>query len=416
MSKKDKWVIGLLALLAIVLSACGLGPNPVPPGGGPGQVEVVLPGATNIHYDDGSGSWQTAQGTNFSFTPNNPGGAYRVAFQCTGGSTTVFNIYAATQAELPRIYDPCPSAATPVSFSVQYATSSLPAGTTAVRLAHKAGTFYHMDAVDSPPTGTIQVSTGIAGTQDLVLLAEGSGGLLAYMYLPNVNVYSGLSLTANNPWQPVTPSQTFPDPSTFPGYVSGWTYGWSVHGVTPNHTIVLSDTDTTGDMNYYPFPFATRYLFQAYATDTTRERLAYFRNKIGATPPAAMAFPGRLNAVSFNRAGGTFQNLPPSPPDTRMYEFAVSWWMGTQHYSRIEQVSAGFLGTSGAYTLQSTPSSPQWSAASGYQSSSGSWGVERLEANKTLAELMQGIEDHGPRGIFLVPDVEGKWAMKWGNF
>jgi len=397
-------VYGILGLLGLVLAGCGLGPNPAPGGA---TVSVVVPGASAIYYDDGSGTWQAAPGTNFSFSPQ--GTAYRVAFQCTGGGTTVFNIYAATQAELPRIYDPCPSAATPVSFTVNY---SPPAGATAVRLAHKAGTFYHMDAVDSPPTGTIQVNAGIAGTQDLVLLAEGSGGLLAYMYLPNVNVYNGLSLTANNPWQSVTPSQTFPDPSTFPGYVSGWASGWSVHGVTPNHTIVLSDTDTPGDVNYYPFPFATRYLFQAYATDTTRERLAYFRNKIGAAPPAGMAFPGRLNAVSFDPAGGTFQNLPPSPPDTRMYEFAVSWGS----YRRVERVSAGFLSGATSYPLQNPPSIPAWSAASGYQSSSGSWGVERLEANRTLAELMQGIEDHGPKGIFLVPDVEGKWAMKWGNF
>jgi len=384
-------VAAILGGIGIFLAGCGAF-GPLTSGPPPGGVRVEAPGAIAAYYDAGSG-WTPA--TNPAYFTFSAGGAYRVLIECNNNR---LRVYALTATEVNDLYEPCPDATSPIAFQVQYDVSGVTGAAGAV-LVHRASDFFPTDQA-SGTTGTIAVSQGVAGVQDLVILAiDSNGNLLAARMIPGVNVQNG---QAYGPYSvtnadAVGQSETFPDPSTAPGYPAGWAYGWAVHAVTPGGTIVLSDTDTPGDMNYYTYPFAERYLFAAYVTNTLDERLDYFENRDPGAGPPSLAFPARINAASY--AGGQFTNLINDPALTS-YVFTLESGV----WEREEKVTKGYLGSATSYALQALPP--------GYPTTWNARRAEYLSANKPLQAMLDTARQHGPRGVFLVDGLVLKRASK----
>ncbi len=394
----------LLGIGALLLSACGaLGTNSggSPP---PGQVRVDAPDADGAFYDAGSGWVQASNPTGFTFTAS---GAYKVALHCPGsGPGSGYFVYALTTAEVTHLYHPCPNSASTIMFTVNYDVSAI-SGATGAKLAHKASGFFPADA-GSGATGSITVYGGISGPQDLVLLAvDGSNNVLAAK-LWTANVQAGQ--TYNFP--ALTGSDAISQSGTFPNFSSivpaGWSYGWSVHGVTPNNTVVLAGTDTPGTWQYYEYPFADRYLYGAYATNTVNETIFFFENRSASAGTPTVAFPQRVQ-FTFTRAQGQFTGLL-NNTQLSLYTFKLSWGV-----DRTELVSKGYLGNATTYQLATMPNT--FSAADSYKNSNGTVKTTYVNANKGLQAMLDSTMQNGTTwGFMLVDGIQIQQAEKEDTF
>jgi len=381
-------LLGLLFGLGLFLAACNTGTTGDGGGGGGGgggdgggtavTVTVTAPGATAAAYQVGSGSWQTASDPE-SFTFEVPGGgAYQVAVYC-GGSGDPVLLFSLTTDELTALADLCGGGGDgggTVSFTVNYTVTGV-SGAAGVVLYHKAGTAFGLG-----PAGTISVTNGVAGEQDLVLVVyDGSQNPLAAK-LKTVTVSTGGSYAINVTGADAIGLKNFDFTGAVP---SGWPQaGYGVISWTARGTGVPAGGGMGASGPYADFPFAERTAFLAYAADdvgTPTDYLAFAKSVAGNDAPA-VTFLGPINPSAAAASGALLEVSGLTLPDG-LLGYRIE--LGDVPTPIHAQVSAGYLGNATSYTV------PDLSGLGGFPpppTGTVTVRVELIVSNRTLGELL----------------------------
>ena len=376
--------LGLLALIA-VLASCGTSSSGSGSGGDV-TVTVTATGASAAAYHAGSAAWQApSDPTTFSFTVSG-GGAYEVAVRC--GDDIV--LVALTTNELSALDLSCPTTPSTIAFDVSYDVSGVTGAAGAV-LFYKGSGFSGIPKAGV--TNTFNVGSGLAGTQDLVVIAVDNGGNLLAAKTATVTAAAGgtYSVPALTDADAVG-GAAFPDFSAL--VPTGYTPGWMVLAITANDTTVPagqgSDSGGPGS-TYYLYPFAARTLYVAFAENPPYS-IGTIVAQASGTP--TLTFPSTIDP-SASGAPVSVSNLS-AGANLLAYAISVNW--GTPVGFSVT-ISKGFLGSSTAYTL------PDLTALGGFSDAMPASGdtvnvtVTAFESNLSLADLIALDED----SIFFLP-------------
>jgi len=313
-------------------------------GGGDGDVTVTVSTITGTPtaaaYRVGGGAWQTASDpTNFSFIVTD-GGSYDTAILC---SNKDLFLYSLTTNDISSLKVDCGAPISTIAFGVKYDVSALN-GVSTVQLFHKgSGESGEKKAVGSSLTGSINVTNGIAGKQDLVLLALDSSNP------PKVLAAGMRTVDVINNDEYFIPilgvgTATFPDFSAeLPG---GYSPVWMVYAITPNKTRAIEGMgENTGGAgrDYYTYSFADHELFIAGGETFGYEVYAVFSSSQGAP---AISLPAPINPA----VGGSpikISGLDQSP-NLLVYNIGLFW--GPTFTPNV-LVSKNYLGDDTSYTM-----------------------------------------------------------------
>ncbi len=387
--RKATWLLALA--LAFLLGACGGGASPGGGNGGGGggdggnggggepTVTVTAAGAKAAAYRIGNGAWEAAADpTSFSFTVSG-GGPYDVALRCNARD---LSLYSLTTDELTDLDSPCDSGANNIAFSVDYDVSGVQNAKAAL-LFHKGSVFEGERAIGT--SGTFKVTHGVAGEQDLVVLAlDGNNP-------PNVLAAKMATFTVADKGSYTVPalsggdsvgSATFPD---FSGEVpSGYKPAWTVFSITPKKTAPLSgfgeNSGGTGS-TYFTYPFADYLIYMAGAEKTDYSVFSFFASASG-TP--AITLPGPIDPAASGSPISVSGLVTAS--DLLGYVITASW-NGTYHLDA--SISKAYLGSDTSYTL------PDLSSISGFENTKPATGdtvnvsIVAMRSNMSIAEFSE---------------------------
>ncbi len=356
----------LLALgLGVFLAACGTTPGGSGSGGGGGDsgggdtstVSVQAPGATAAAYRVAGGDWQYPDDpTRFEIALASPSAVrslgadtpYDVVIACPGEIGT-FQVFSLTPGEVGELNTACETVGgEDVVFQVSYDASAV-SGTAYVVLFHKGGL-----ATGLGSSGTVTVdSGGVAGEQDLVLLAVGGSEEPLAARRETVTVKPGgsykITLRADDAAN-LGQEGPFPPVSHDELAASNW---W-VFAVTPNGTGVLAGGKGSPlGSDYLTLAFASHYAFQASVSDdpaNPTESLAHSLTQADPAPPSNFPeFPARLSPGVANWPTA-FSGLPGGGDLLGLYFELTHANAGIRVW-----LSAGYLGESTDYTLPVPP-------------------------------------------------------------
>jgi len=386
--KKMFWLVALT--LSFIIAACG---GSAPSGGngnngnGSGDVTVTVTaeGAAASAYRIGNGAWQAAADpASFTFTVSG-GGSYDVVAYCSG----YLNISSFTtdDSKTPDVSCVTTSDVEGASFDIKYDVSGV-TGAVAARIFYKGVNFM---GEGGGKTGTHQVDFGIAGKQDLVVVAlDGSRPprvLAAKMVTVTVANGGTYKVPPLNDGDSVN-TASFP---SFSGQVpSGYTPSWSVASATPNGTLVIAGLESNSGgrgSTYYLYPFTSRRLFGAFAEKASDYSVSGIFSSASGVPaitlpepidPAVDGSPVSISGLSV-------------PSDLVGYDIMANWPGGYV----FAFVSKSYLGNSTSYTL------PDLAGLSGFGNTKPASGdtvevtVKAVRSDLRLSELY-GLGIDGP--------------------
>ena len=383
--KRTFWF--LVLALGVVITACG-GTSPTDDSannnGGDEEVTVtvatVAGTATAAAYRVGDGGWQEASDpANFSFVVDS-GGSYDAAVLCDNKDLFIFSL---TTDDLSSLKVDCGASASSISFDVNYDVSAV-TGASTVLLFHKGSRDSGEEkAVGSNPTGTINVAYGVAGKQDLVLLALDNSNppqiLAAGMRTVDAANNDRYSIPALNNGDSIN-TASFPDfAAELPG---GYSPAWAVYALTPNGTLAMEglgeDTGGAGH-NYYALSFADRELFIVGGEAPGHEVYSFFSSSHGAPAitlpdpidPTVDGSPIKISGLSLT-------------PDLLVYDIGLFW--GPTFTPNVF-VSKNYLGDNTSYTM------PDLTALTGFANTQPTSGdnvtitISSIQSNLSPAEF-----------------------------
>ena len=410
--------LALAAGLGVLLAACGgpsAGPGGDNGGGDTSTVSVQAPGATAAAYRVAGGDWQYPDDpTRFEIALASPAAVrslgadtpYDVVIACPGEIIRTFQVFSLTPGEVGELNTACETVGgEDVAFQVSYDASAV-SGTAYVVLFHKGG-----PALGLGSSGTVTVdSGGVAGEQDLVLLAVGGSGEPLAARRETVTVEPGGSYTitlhaddAGNlgqegPFPPVSHAELTAS-------------NWGVFAVTPNGTGVLAGGKGSPlGSDYLTLVFASHYAFQASVSDDPddpTETLTHYLTQAGPAPPSNFPeFPPRLSPGVANWPTA-FSGLPGGEDLLGLYFELTHANAGIRVW-----LSAGYLGESTAYSLPAPPveafepMAPPSGQPVDYE-------VTAFHSPLSFAEFYAKLTS--PLG-FLSPDLDLRTAWKKGSY
>ncbi len=405
--------------LGLLLAACGSpGPSPGPggdDGSGTPTVSVQAPGATAAAYRVAGGDWQYPDNpTRFEIALASPAtvrslGAdtpYDVVIACPGEMLGTFQIFSLTPGEVGELKTVCAAGGDEdVAFQVDYDATAVPE-TAYVVLFHKGGL-----ARGLSPRGTVTVdSGGVAGEQDLVLLArDGSGEPLAARretvtvepdgrYSITLRADDAGNLGREGPFPPVSHDELAAS-------------NWLVFAITPNGTgVPAGGMGSPLGSDYLTLAFASHYAFWASVSDdpaSPTESLTHYLTQEGPAPPSNFPdFPARISpgvaswpaAFSGLPGGGDLLGLRFELAHARA---GIGVWL-----------SAGYLGESTAYTLP-VPPEAAFEPMAPLSGQPVDYQVTAFYAPLSFAELYAKLTS--PLG-FLSPGLDLRAAWKKGSY
>lgn len=330
-------------------------------GGGGGDVTVTVTTVTGTPtaaaYRVGDGDWQVASDpASFSFVVGD-GGNYDVAMLCGFGDLRILS-FTADELATPKVY--CGLSSNIATFDVDYDASDI-TNASAVRLYHK-NTDYEgtEETLNTSKIGTIKETDGLAGMQDLVMLAVDNNDppqvLAAELISVDVanNGHYAMHKFKNDPIE----TANFPD---FGAEVpNGYTPYWVAVAVTPLGTLAYSgygkNAGGAGNI-YYIYSFATHKWFLVGASSQNSSIYTIYSSSLDTTPTISLSNP--INPTVSGSTPLKFDGLSTSP-DLSIYHINIFH----TSFASIIYVSKAYLENSSSYEM------PELTGVSGFENMS----------------------------------------------
>ncbi|WP_457630381.1 hypothetical protein [Oceanithermus sp.] len=337
--KGIRYLFAAAALLA-VLAACD--------GSLGAYVTVSATGAEYSAYQVPGDAWRMADDPeNFDLWAFGP---YQVAVKC--GDT--LHLYSLTAGEVTALQSPCEENGS-TSFSVSFDVSAVNGAASA--------DIYYKNGLDSQgaTSGTFNITNGVSGQQDVVLVAENSSGDPIAARMVSLEISEGgsynISLSAQDTGNLITGSLDAFSAQVPPGWASTLAL---IGSVTPNGTLVLSSGLSSGGGSFTSYSFASHDL----ASITAREQLLSPTKSVSqvitsSAPGAGFTaqLPAPFDATISHEALPLFSGLGYTAGDLLGYHLEIDW--GSYKLSAF--VSSGYLENNTSYQLPDLTSYPAFS-------------------------------------------------------
>ena len=353
-----------LALLAVALFLTACPSNPA------SNVAITAASADAVAYSADGGDWQV---------PDNPDeftiaarSSYQVAVRC-GDST---NIYAFAVSDATAVDFSC--APEKITYTVTYDATQVTGADHVMLFAQQTS------ALGSGNTGQIAVTSGVAGTQDLVLVVyDGTGAAIAAR-METLDVSDGGSYSITVESGDTGHLRGGGSVSDFSSQVpAGWTSSSGfVVAMTPLGTQVILDFILSSGGSYTSFDFAKHDAVMVSVKDQSPNPSKTLAQLLTSHAPAAsfeVQLPEVFDATVSHEALPEFSNLNRASSDLVGYHLQIEW--GTQTISAL--VSKAFLGSSASYRI------PDLTGVSGFSGAKPASG----ETVKATAETLESNAD-----------------------